>query len=92
MGLTRPGQVAAGLSEDFVITLIDIPRAPQREPDRDLPPEVMTELCRHLPALERVSSRQIRVAVELLMDTGRRPGESSSSGSAPGTRTPLSVS
>lgn len=75
MSLTRPGQPAAGLGQDFVITLVDIPRAPQREPDRDLPPEIMTALCRELPALEQVSNRQTRVAVELLIDTGRRPGE-----------------
>lgn len=75
LGLTRPGRIAAGLSDDFVLTLVDIPRAPQREPDRDLPPEIMTQMCAHLPALEHVASQQIRVAVELLIDTGRRPGE-----------------
>jgi integrase len=75
MGLTRPGQVAAGLGEDFVITLHDIPRAVQREPGRDLPAEIVTQVCQHLPALEALSSIQSRVAVELLVDTGRRPGE-----------------
>jgi integrase len=75
MGLTRPGQVAAGLGEDFVITLHDIPRAVQREPGRDLPAEIVTQVCEQLSVLEAMSGAQSRVAVELLIDTGRRPGE-----------------
>ena len=36
----------------------------------------MAQLCEQLPVLERgPSGREIRVAVELLMDTGRRPAE-----------------
>jgi hypothetical protein len=36
----------------------------------------MRQICGHLPELEEsVSSRETRVAVELLMDTGRRPAE-----------------
>jgi hypothetical protein len=76
MGLTRPGEVAAGLGEDFVITLHDIPRAVHREPGRDLPAEIVTQVCQHPSALEAMSSTQSRVAVELLIDTGRRPARS----------------
>jgi integrase len=75
MGLTRPGQVTAGLGDDFVIALHDIPHPVEREPGRDLPAEIVTQVCQHLPALEAASSVQSRVAVELLIDTGRRPGE-----------------
>ena len=36
----------------------------------------MRQLCGHLPELEEIiSSRETRVAVELLIDTGRRPAE-----------------
>jgi len=36
----------------------------------------MRQICGHLPELEQaISSRETRVAVELLMDTGRRPAE-----------------
>ncbi len=45
------------------------------EGGRDLPPEIMRQLCQHLPALEDVSCREIRVAAELIIDTGRRPDE-----------------
>ena len=75
MGLTRPGQVAAGLGDDFVVTLLGIPRPIERELGQDLPAEIVAQMCEHLPALEALSSMQIRVATEVLVDTGRRPGE-----------------
>jgi len=75
MGLTRPGQPAAGLGDDFVITLLDVPRAVEREPCRDLPPEIVAHMCAHLPELETLFHAQTRAAIELLIDTGRRPGE-----------------
>ncbi|HEV3294038.1 MAG TPA: hypothetical protein VG123_34080 [Streptosporangiaceae bacterium] len=54
MGLTRPGQVAAGLPGDFVIGATDIPAEPVRgEPGRDLPPEIMTVLCASLGVVRR---------------------------------------
>jgi integrase len=75
-GLTRAGQPAAGLGEDFVITMADIPAAPEREPSRDLPAEILQQLCQHLPALDLpTATAETRVAVELLIDTGRRPEE-----------------
>ena len=76
LGLTRPGQPAAGLSDDFALLAGDVPHPPQPgEPSRDLPAEIIARLCEHLDELEAISSRRMRVAVELLIDTGRRPGE-----------------
>jgi len=77
LGLTRPGGPAAGLGCDFTLACGDIPAEPERgEPGRDLPASIMAQLCEQLPVLQRgPSGREIRVAVELLMDTGRRPAE-----------------
>ena len=73
MGLTRPGGIAAGLGEDFVIGQADVPAEPEPgEPNRDLPPEIMRQLCAHL---DRLTSPEMRTAVELAIDTGRRPEE-----------------
>ncbi len=76
VGLTRNGQPAAGLSDDFALLAGDVPHPPQPgEPSRDLPAEIIGQLCGHLDELEAISSRRMRVAVELLIDTGRRPEE-----------------
>jgi integrase len=77
LGLTRPGGPAAGLGEDFTLARSDVPEAPEAaEANRDLPAEIMRQLCDQLPVLEHtISSRESRVAVELLLDTGRRPDE-----------------
>jgi integrase len=76
LGLTRRGGAAAGLPDDFAVRDSDIPLKPDEpEAGRDLPPEIMRQLCGHLPALEDVSCREIRVAAELIIDTGRRPDE-----------------
>jgi integrase len=76
LGLTRPGQVMHGLPDDFRLVMHDIPDRPEdSEAGRDLPTEVMQHLCRHLPMLEDLCGRDVRVAVELLIDTGRRPEE-----------------
>jgi integrase len=77
LGLTRRGGPAAGLPGDFTLTAGDVPaKADPGEPGRDVPAEVMRQICGHLPELEEtISSRETRVAVELLMDTGRRPAE-----------------
>jgi integrase len=77
LGLTRPGSLAAGLGCDFTLACGDVPAEPERgEPCRDLPAAIMAQLCERLPVLQRgPSGREIRVAVELLMDTGRRPAE-----------------
>jgi integrase len=76
LGLTRAAGPAAGLPDDFAVRDGDIPLKPDEpEAGRDLPPEIMRQLCGHLPALEDVSCREARVAAELLIDTGRRPDE-----------------
>ncbi|MET9088505.1 tyrosine-type recombinase/integrase [Streptomyces sp. NPDC004237] len=76
MGLTGPGQVMEGLPTDFALSIQDIPDEPEdTEAGRDLPDEVMRELCDNLDLLEKISNREFRVATELLIDTGRRPDE-----------------
>jgi integrase len=77
LGLTRFGQAAAGLPEDFCPTGEDIPRRDRGdEPGRALPVEVMRQLCQGLPLIDELTVyREVRVAVELLIDTGRRPEE-----------------
>lgn len=73
MGLTRPGQIAAGLGEDFAIHREDIPDKPEpAKAGRALPPEIMRQLCEHLGV---ISSTEMRCGVELAIDTGRRPEE-----------------
>lgn len=81
MGLTRPGGPAAGLGQDFGFIRSDTPPRPDRgEPGRDVPPEVMRQLCAQLDGLEDITSREGRVAIELCIDTGRRPEEISALG------------
>jgi Phage integrase family len=76
LGLTRPGGSAAGLPGEFAVRADDIPDQPHIDgPGRSLPNEVMNALNTALPLLEDISGRAARVAVELLMDTGRRPDE-----------------
>jgi len=71
LGLTRPGQPAAGLAGDFAVERRDIPAEPERgEPGRDLPPEIIAILCTNLDTLEPA---QVRVATQIGIDTGRRP-------------------
>ena len=71
LGLTRPGQVAAGVPGDFALGRGDIPAEPARgEPGRDLPPEIMAVLCANLDSLHPV---EVRTATQIGIDTGRRP-------------------
>ena len=35
----------------------------------------MRQLCEHLPKLAEITSQEVRAAVELTIDTGRRPEE-----------------
>lgn len=73
LGLTRPGQAAAGLSDDFTLRREDIPAEPTpSEPGRDLPPQVMAVLCANLDTLQ---PEEVKVAVQLGIDTGRRPDD-----------------
>ncbi len=76
LGLTRASGPAGGLPDDFAVRDSDIPVKPDEpEAGRDLPPEIMRQLCDRLPALEEVSCRETRAAAELMIDTGRRPDE-----------------
>lgn len=75
LGLTRQREPAAGLSQEFVLQTSDMPRRPDREPGRDLPPEILRQICEHLPQLEALGGPEMRAAVEILIDTGRRPDE-----------------
>ncbi|WP_336054322.1 hypothetical protein [Streptomyces sp. CA2R101] len=76
LGLTGPGQVLEGMPVDFAIWPEDMPDEPEdTEAGRDLPDEVMRQLCAHLDELEAMSNTETRVATELLIDTGRRPDE-----------------
>ncbi|MFD4433795.1 tyrosine-type recombinase/integrase, partial [Nocardia sp. NPDC058497] len=75
-GQTRPDAPAHGLADDFVIVAGDTPDNPEEDDvGRALPDEVMRQLCSYLPELEVQSYPEIRVAVELIIDTGRRPAE-----------------
>ncbi|MGV9680274.1 site-specific integrase [Nocardia sp. NPDC003482] len=76
LALGRAGQPLHGLAEDFAIDSGDIPDEPDDAPaGKDLPTEVLRFLCQHLGGLEEVGAREIRVATELIIDTGRRPDE-----------------
>lgn len=77
IGLTRQGQPLHGLPDDFTVLREDIPDEPEEEDTagKDLPAEVMRALTSDLATLEAASGREVRVAVELMMDTGRRPEE-----------------
>ena len=76
IGLTRPGQPLHGLPDDFTLRPEDIPDQPEEDAaGKDLPAEVMRALTGHLDQLEASSGTDVRTAVELMMDTGRRPDE-----------------
>ncbi|MEU1516792.1 site-specific integrase [Streptomyces sp. NPDC005811] len=78
LGLTRPGQPLHWLPDDFAILAEDIPDDPEdTEAGKDLPAEVMRQICEQLPSLvgQARNGNENRVAVELLIDTGRRPQE-----------------
>jgi integrase len=71
LGLTRRGQAAAGLADDVAIGRGDIPAEPEPgEPGRDLPPQIMAVLCANLDTLQPA---EVRTAVQIGIDTGRRP-------------------
>ena len=75
LGLTRPGEPAAGLPDMFALRSVDIPPVMKLDgPGRALPQAVLRQLYENLSALE-TSTRHARQAIELLIDTGRRPEE-----------------
>ncbi|MGK3111168.1 tyrosine-type recombinase/integrase [Streptomyces sp. WAC05858] len=70
-GLTRTGQLAAGLPGAFAVGIGDIPAESERgEPGRDLPGEIMAVLCANLDSLEPA---EVKASVQIAIDTGRRP-------------------
>jgi hypothetical protein len=74
MGLTRPGGIAAGVPDDFIMGRQDIPSEPDPdEQGRDLPAWVLQILDANLHLLEERSGTDMRWMTELMMDTGRRP-------------------
>ncbi|MFI6689889.1 tyrosine-type recombinase/integrase [Streptomyces sp. NPDC050485] len=76
LGLTRPDEPLHGLADDVILREEDIPDEPEdTEAGRDLPDEVMRVVVAELPRLDDHSSPEIRTAIEILIDTGRRPGE-----------------
>ena len=76
MGLTRPGQPLHRLADDFALSTAEIPDPPEDSgAGKDLPIEVMRHLSQNLPLLDTMGCREVRVTVELLIDTGRRPAE-----------------
>jgi integrase len=76
LGLTQRDQPLHGICETFSLHAEDVPDDPEdNEAGKDLPAEVMTQLCQHLDSLEATGSSEIRTAVELIIDTGRRPSE-----------------
>jgi integrase len=77
LGLTHPGEPAAELPATFILRRkTDFPAEVAREGQgRALPQVVMRQLYDALPQLGSPSSHHLRVAVEAIMDTGRRPDE-----------------
>lgn len=77
LGLTRPGQPLHGLPDEFALTHEDRPDEPEdRQAGRDLPVEVVRQVCASLYQLDGAScGAEVRAAIELLIDTGRRPAE-----------------
>jgi integrase len=71
LGATRPGGPAARLSDQFTVHPGDVPEEPEHgEPGRDLPPQIMRQICDQLDTL---TAPHIHTAIEILIDTGRRP-------------------
>ncbi len=66
----------SGLPDDFAVRRDDIPQqADDDEPGRALPVGILNQLITALPSLEESAGPALRAAVELFMDTGRRPAE-----------------
>lgn len=75
-GRRLPGDTAAALRPEFTFLAEDIPQQDESdEPGRSVPERILAQLCGALPLLEERSGSSIRAAIELLIDTGRRPDE-----------------
>lgn len=76
IGLARPNRPLAGLNQEFIFRRNDLPPVPTDDgPGRALPDSVLAALTGALDRLEGSAGRDMRVAVRLLIDTGRRPAE-----------------
>jgi len=76
LGLTRVGGPLHLLPEDFALRREDVPRRPDRPAsNRGLPPEILAQLSDALPLLRARAPQVLATAIELLIDTGRRPIE-----------------
>ena len=74
IGLTRPGGSGHGLGDDFAIYAGDIPAKPEPGQNRTVtcPPRSCDSSA---PTWIELTSPEMRTAVELAIDTGRRPEE-----------------
>ena len=76
LGMTRSGSPLAGLADEFTVRRADSPPlATDERPGRALPDHVLTTLSTSLDGLQARSGREVRTAIRLLIDTGRRPTE-----------------
>lgn len=76
IGLARPNRPMAGLNQEFTFRRNDLPPVPKEDgPGRALPDSVLAALTGALDRLEAAAGCDVRVAVRLLIDTGRRPAE-----------------
>jgi integrase len=76
LGVTGPGQPAAGLPAAFALRRDDIPKDPGRDArPRSLPPAVLQVIAVNLHVFEQRCGVSERRITELLIDTGRRPDE-----------------
>lgn len=78
LGLTRPGETLADLPDDFALRRHDMPPPLTDEAEgRALPREILAQICERLPTLDQIrdGGDDMRNAIELLIDTGRRPDE-----------------
>jgi integrase len=76
MGLARPDRPMAGLDPEFAFRRNDLPPVPKDDgPGRALPDSVLAALIAALDRLEVSAGHDVRIAVQLLIDTGRRPAE-----------------
>ncbi|MFP1627745.1 tyrosine-type recombinase/integrase [Streptomyces sp. 5K101] len=78
LGITRPGEMLADLPDDFILRRHDMPPPVAEEGQgRALPKEILAQLCKRLASLDEIrdGSADMRNAIEILIDTGRRPDE-----------------
>ncbi|MET9888187.1 hypothetical protein ABZZ20_34740 [Streptomyces sp. NPDC006430] len=76
LGPAGPGGLLEGMPVDFALWPKDVPDEQEdTEAGRDLPEEGMRVLCANLDLLEAMSNAEIRMATEVLIDTGRHPDQ-----------------